>query len=197
MFTRVVLLVFLLALRLVPGWVWVSQVQIGAAVKVRGDMIKIEQKGSNCIIRIDRFWVKTQGWCEFSRMDEVEVLGRTKVGVIDVVLGRIWLDSPHISLILKNRENKEVVKVDEVGVWQGWREKLALSYGRLLPEPESSLVAGIVLGEKSRLPEEFYNALINTGTIHVVVASGYNVMVVGGMILAALLYLMERKWATV
>lgn len=174
-----------------------SQVQIGVAVKVRGDVVKIEQKGSNCIMRVGKFWVKTSGWCEFSRMDNVEVIGRTRVDVIDVLLGRIWLDGPNIILFAKNRENEGVVSDDKVGVWQGVREKLALNYQRLLPEPESSLVAGIVLGEKSRLPEKFYNALINTGTIHIVVASGYNVMVVGSMILGSLLYITSRRWATV
>ncbi len=197
MFTRTILLLVFLALRLVPGWVWVSQVQSGRAVKTRGEIVKIEQKGSNCIIKVGRFWVKTQGWCVFSRMDEVVVVGRTNYEVIDVLLGRIWLDNPHISLFAKNREKDQVKMNDDGGVWQIWREKLALNYKRLLPEPESSLVAGIVLGEKSRLPEKFHEALINTGTIHVVVASGYNVMVVGSMILAGLLYLVERKWATI
>ncbi len=187
----------LLALRLLPGWVWVSQVQKSRAVKVRGEVLKIEQKGSNCVIRVKRFRVKSQGWCEFSRMNEIEVIGRTRMEVIDVLLGRIWLDDPHISLLANNRENKGVLFGGNGDVWKDWREKLTLNFKRWLPEPESSLVAGIVLGEKSRLPEKFYDALIKTGTIHVVVASGYNVMIVGSMILAGMLYFVKRKWATV
>ena len=201
---RVGLLLVLLVLRLVPGWVWVSRVQVGrpdasrrVAVKIKGEVVKLEQKGSNCVMKVGRFWVKKQGWCEFSRMDKIEVIGRTKAGVIDALLGRIWLDSPSISLVLKNRENEQVVVGDKMSVWQGWRENLSLVYRRLLPEPESSLVAGVVLGEKSRLPKEFYNALVDTGTIHVVVASGYNVMVVGNMVLLSLLYLFRRRWATI
>lgn len=197
MFTRVFLLVILLGLRLLPGWVWVSQVEMRKMVRVQGKVVKVEQKGSNCIMRVDRFWVKTPGWCEFSRKDEVELFGRTSVEVIDILLGRIWLDGPHISLIAGSRGNglgKVDVKRD---VWQDWREKLTLKYKRLLPEPESSLVAGIVLGEKSKLPKDFYDALVKTGTVHVVVASGYNVMVVGNMILLSLLYFVRRKWATV
>ncbi len=191
------LLLVLLVLRLAFGWVWVSQIQIGRAVKVEGNVVKIEQKGSNCVMKVERFWVKTQGWCEFSRMDQIEVIGKTRAGVIDVLLGRIWLDSPGISLFAENRENDRRMIGVESDFWQDWREKLAMHYKRLLPEPESSLVAGIVLGEKSKLPEEFYNNLINTGTIHVVVASGYNVMVVGSMIIAGLLYFFKRRWATV
>lgn len=191
------ILFVLLVLRLLPGWVWVSQVQIGRAVKVKSNVVKIEQKGSNCVMKVDRFWVKTQGWCDFSRMDSIEVVGKTRVEVIDVLLGRIWLDDPNIVKLDENRENSREMTSVENDVWDSWREKLALNYRRLLPEPESSLVAGIVLGEKARLPEKFYDALIDTGTIHVVVASGYNVMIVGSMILSGLLYLFRRRWATV
>jgi len=191
------LLLTLLVLRLFPGWVWVSRVQIGRAVKIKGEVVKIEQKGSNCVMRVGRFWVKKQGWCEFSRKDNLEVIGRTRVKVIDILLGRIWLGDPSIMKLTEDRENEQRVIGFKGVVWRVWREKLALVYQRLLPEPEASLVAGIVLGEKTNLPEGLYKALINTGTIHVVVASGYNVMVVGGMILASFLYFVRRKWATI
>ena len=191
------MLLVLLVLRLIPGWIWVSKIQIGRAVNVVDKVVKIEQRGSNCVMVMGRFWVEKAGWCEFSQMDEVGVIGRTKAGVIDVLLGRIWLDDPIISRLTKNRENNWVGLGTKGGVWQGWREKLSQNYRKLLPEPESALVAGIVLGEKTRLPKKFYNALVKTGTIHIVVASGYNVMIVGSMIMAGLLYFLKRKWATV
>lgn len=194
---RVGILLGLLVLRLIPGWLWVSRTQIGRAVKIRGELVKTEQKGSNCIMAIGRFWVKKPGWCEFSRKDKLEVIGRTRVKLTDVLLGRIWLDNPYIVVLGKNDEKKNEADLVDEGIWSRWREKLSLKYRRLLPEPEASLTAGVVLGEKTRLPKEFYNALIDTGTIHVVVASGYNVMVVGGMVLSSLIYLMERKKATI
>lgn len=58
------------------------------------------------------------------------------------------------------------------------RERLADVYQRQLPEPEASLVAGVVLGAKSVLPEDFYRQLIDTGTVQIVVASGYNLSLV-------------------
>lgn len=45
------------------------------------------------------------------------------------------------------------------------------------PEPHASLLLGILLGVKSDLPPEFNDRLVNTGTIHVVVVSGYNISV--------------------
>jgi ComEC/Rec2-related protein len=194
---RVGILLLLLTLRLVPGWVWVSRAQIGRRVRLRGEVVKIEQKGSNCVMQVGKFWVKKPGWCLFSCGDNLEVFGRLEIEVIDVLLGRIWLKDPEISKISERREKESEFEWFEMTTWNLWREKLALKYRRLLPEPEASLVAGITLGEKTRLPERFYEALIETGTIHIVVASGYNVMVVGGILLSSLMYLMKRKKATV
>lgn len=60
------------------------------------------------------------------------------------------------------------------------REQLLQNTQLLLPEPHASLLAGIVLGEKGSLTNEFKNALIATGTIHVVVVSGYNISLISG-----------------
>ncbi len=59
-----------------------------------------------------------------------------------------------------------------------FQQRLAGVYQRFLPEPESSLLSGIVLGAKSQLPADFYQALQKTGTLHIVVASGYNLTVI-------------------
>lgn len=50
---------------------------------------------------------------------------------------------------------------------------------QLFPEPQASLLNGILLGVKN-IPKNFEDALKITGTIHVVVVSGYNLSVVGG-----------------
>jgi len=77
-----------------------------------------------------------------------------------------------------------------------WRENLAAIGARHLPEPESALVLGVVLGYKSALSPDFYQALINSGTLHMVVASGYNVTVVAGLVLSVCLFFFRRRGAT-
>ncbi len=47
-----------------------------------------------------------------------------------------------------------------------------------LPEPHSSLLLGMILGIKSGFPPDFYEALRVTGTLHVVVVSGFNITVI-------------------
>lgn len=54
----------------------------------------------------------------------------------------------------------------------------------LLPEPQASLLSGMVLGLKEDLPSDFKKALRVTSTIHVVVVSGQNLTLLGGFILA-------------
>lgn len=49
---------------------------------------------------------------------------------------------------------------------------------RHLPEPEASLGAGITAGTRGGLSDEFRDDLIRTGTIHIVVLSGYNVAII-------------------
>src|SRR3989344_1487253 len=76
------------------------------------------------------------------------------------------------------------------------RSKLVAIAEANLPEPESALVLGIVLGYKSSLGERFYQALVESGTLHMVVASGYNVMIVAGLALSAFLIVFKRWPAT-
>ncbi len=78
-----------------------------------------------------------------------------------------------------------------------WRMKLVGVAAKNLPEPEGALVLGVVLGYKSSLSREFYQSLINSGTVHMVVASGYNIMVVAGLALSVFLFFVSRRWASV
>lgn len=64
-----------------------------------------------------------------------------------------------------------------------------------LPSPQSQLLSGVVLGVKSNLSQEFKQNLINTGTLHVVVVSGYNIALVAGLALS-LSFLIGRKPAS-
>jgi predicted membrane metal-binding protein len=48
------------------------------------------------------------------------------------------------------------------------------------------------LGVKTELPEEYYFALVKTGTMHVVAASGYNISVMVGVMMKLLLLRWKR-----
>lgn len=65
-----------------------------------------------------------------------------------------------------------------------------------LPSPQSELLTGVVLGIKSDLDPKFKQNLINTGTLHVVVVSGYNIALVAGLV-SSLSFLIGRKKANI
>jgi competence protein ComEC len=49
---------------------------------------------------------------------------------------------------------------------------------KALPEPESALLAGLLLGEKQSLGEKITEAFRNAGVVHIIVLSGYNIALV-------------------
>jgi len=81
------------------------------------------------------------------------------------------------------------------GLLYNVREKLLESIKIALPEPHASLVAGVTLGIKSGIPQDFSDILKKTGTAHVVVASGMNVTLVAGFLVNALTLVFSRKKA--
>ena len=58
------------------------------------------------------------------------------------------------------------------------KNKFLEKINKVIPEPESTLMGGIILGEKSSFPDELRQSFINTGTIHIVALSGYNITIV-------------------
>jgi competence protein ComEC len=54
----------------------------------------------------------------------------------------------------------------------------------LFPEPESALLAGILLGDESAIPLPVQEAFARTGTSHIVAISGFNISIIAGLFLA-------------
>jgi competence protein ComEC len=53
----------------------------------------------------------------------------------------------------------------------------------LFPEPEGSLLAGILLGDENAIPADLQTAFSQTGTSHIVAISGFNISIIAGMLL--------------
>ncbi len=77
------------------------------------------------------------------------------------------------------------------------RRKLSESIGLALPEPQSSLAQGILLGQKSVLPADIADDLNATNTSHLVVVSGENVVLVSAFVTGALAWVFGRRRALV
>ncbi len=77
------------------------------------------------------------------------------------------------------------------------RDRVNLVFMRSLEQPQAGLLAGIVIGERALLSQEFSDALSTTGTMHVIAASGYNVSVITLVSLSLLTLVMPRKASVV
>src|SRR5215208_5309637 len=62
-----------------------------------------------------------------------------------------------------------------------FKEKALNNIYRLFPDPESSLLAGILLGVDTGLTQELQQAFKNTGTAHIIAISGFNISIIAGL----------------
>ena len=68
-----------------------------------------------------------------------------------------------------------------VGALYAFKEKAYNNIYRLFPDPESSLLAGILLGVDTGLTRELQQAFKNTGTAHIIAISGFNISIIAGI----------------
>jgi len=63
----------------------------------------------------------------------------------------------------------------------------------LLPEPHAGLLSGLLFGTKATLPRALYEALVQSGTLHIVALSGMNIAIISRLVQMNLLWLVGRK----
>lgn len=76
------------------------------------------------------------------------------------------------------------------------REKIENRINKILPEPQASLLAGILLGRKRFLSENLIEKFNRTSTTHILVVSGYNITIIAALIIGFLnLLTISRKYS--
>jgi competence protein ComEC len=68
---------------------------------------------------------------------------------------------------------------------------------RSLPEPQASLLVGILLGDESGISEDTRTNFTRTGTSHIIAISGFNMAIVAGVVMGILDRVMPKRggWA--
>jgi competence protein ComEC len=66
-------------------------------------------------------------------------------------------------------------------IWSARRRALDVIYA-IFPDPEASLMAGILLGIEGGIPDDLYQDFRDTGTSHVIAISGFNMAIVAGFL---------------
>jgi ComEC/Rec2-related protein len=140
-------------------------------------------QGRTQSFNIGRISIRTKAYPVYEYGDKVELFGNLEERVVNRWQSRFSLLYPNIKLI---KSDSSIISVFK------WRNKIEAIYNQVLSEPEASLLSGIVLGAKRALPLDFWQALQRTGTLHIVVASGYNVTVVIGAVILGLAGCLKR-----
>ncbi len=74
-----------------------------------------------------------------------------------------------------------------------FKDNAVARLGRIFPEPEAPLLAGILLGDDNGIPADLQQAYKNTGTAHIIAISGFNIAIIAGLFVAAFSRLLGRR----
>jgi competence protein ComEC len=74
------------------------------------------------------------------------------------------------------------------------KEHLLDTVYRSFPDPEASLMAGILLGVESGIPADVQEAFNATGTSHIIAISGFNISILAGLFTLLFSRLTGRWW---
>jgi competence protein ComEC len=149
--------------------------------------------GSKQIIRLGQFLVFTQPFPEYFYGQKLEIIGKVQKRVINRFQTDFVLNYPTIRII--EEEKNLNIQTKTVAALLSFRRRLENIFGNFLPEPQASLLSGVVLGTRRQMPKDFRQNLQKTGTIHVVVASGYNISVIAGLLISVTLRFIKRQFA--
>jgi competence protein ComEC len=76
------------------------------------------------------------------------------------------------------------------------KEKSLANIYRIFPDPESSLLAGILLGVDTGLTKELQGAFKNTGTAHIIAISGFNISIIAGIFFTLFSRFFGPRWGS-
>lgn len=92
--------------------------------------------------------------------------------------------------------NPQILKViNQETIISRLRRAMLSVFAKSLPPDDAGLVAGMALGSKGLISKHLWDRVINSGTAHVIVASGTNVTLLAGALMAPLFYVTKRPKA--
>jgi competence protein ComEC len=170
----------------------VLQAEVGKEVVLEGAVMRepeVRETSLHLYVKVgdDTVLVTTDRYATFTYGDVVRIEGLLEEpDSFTTEFGRTF-DYPRYLLV---RDVEYLVRLGEVAVLgQGEgnhviavllsiKQRFLKALNKSLPEPESGLGAGVLLGVKQALGESLERAFRETGIIHIVVLSGYNIMLV-------------------
>jgi competence protein ComEC len=75
------------------------------------------------------------------------------------------------------------------------KNKFENAVNKSVSEPNAAFINGILLGSRQNIPDSLKEAFNETGTIHILAISGYNIMIISWAVLTGLIYFFKRRTA--
>jgi competence protein ComEC len=171
----------------------------GRNIKVEGiisEEPEIRFKSKHLVLKVDDLDIKIllidSLFNNFNYGDKIRLVGEIlEPEAFDTIGGREfdykkYLANKNIYFIMRNPEI-ELISTGEGSflkvVLYKFRNSFVNNIKRFILPPESDLASGLVLGIDGGFSKEIKDKFINTGTIHIVALSGYNITIVSNWIM--------------
>lgn len=168
---------------------WTSESEVGYTVTVLSEP---EYSDSRTIIRSGIWYISLRGYTKIISGSRVKFQGIVEPKIVLGKVTQIKMMDPKFEIVGDDSTCVGCRLMINLG---RWRERWVGILERVLPEPMASLAAGILLGVKGQMPQDFYQSLVSTGTLHIVAASGYNVSIVAAVIMQTMMTIVSRGLA--
>jgi competence protein ComEC len=178
----------------VPGRVevCVSDKSISKTARITRE---IYQKGSYNIYNLGDISIYFKAGSDVSIGDQIRVVGSLEKRLIRPGYIDKRLISSDIQIITRGRDENLFSVYRWLYILSKWSIYMRSVVDKHLIPTHSKLVAGILFGSRENIPIILHKNLINTGTIHIIAASGYNITIVAGFVIAILSKFLKRKQA--
>lgn len=128
----------------------------GVKVKVRGSVTSQPyHKLSKHFMKIGWVNVQIESFPRYRYGDYLEVSGILQKRMTNSFAPEIWLMYPEIEISQKPGNLRLLDFSSLLVKLHGFKRKVVSNFASLLPEPQASLLSGILLGVRSRMPEDF------------------------------------------
>ncbi|MEM9336882.1 MAG: ComEC/Rec2 family competence protein [Patescibacteria group bacterium] len=174
--------------------------QVGQEVVLEGEVLREpEQRASSLHVYVDiedtTILAFTDRYADITYGDRVQVSGQLRAPeAFETDLGRTfnypdWLRARGVTHTVSFAQVEVIEQAGGnplIATLLTFKQSLIASFSQAIPEPQAGLGAGLLLGVKQALGEGLESAFRSTGIIHIVVLSGYNVMIVAEAIMRLL-----------
>lgn len=190
---RIFFLLLWLALSFFTGYYFWFFTNNNRPVYFEGNIDRLYQNGSTCTFYIGRVVARVDGDCRLKKGLKVRVVGKIKTSLISSLRGEIDLRVETIDTISSSSFRETLWMKFQSSVFK-FRDYCVDIYKKYLPDRESALLSGIVFGSKSDIGYDFYEEMVRSGTIHIAVASGFNLMLMYGFLTSLLYWFFDKKY---